>query len=483
MTEQTKPVPSDPAPVSVPVEQGLYAKHQKVHPRRVTGTFRRLKTRVLWGLMALFLITPWLRWDRGPGVPDQAVLFDFVGMRAWFFDIEIWPQEFYFLTGILVLASIGLFLATTLLGRIWCGYACPQTVWTDIFVWIEEKLEGDRNSRLRLDAGPWNADKIVRKTIKHALWIAVSAATGAWFIFYFADTPTSLRELTNGSAGEVMYGFFALFAIGTYVMAGWTREQMCTYMCPWPRIQAGMLDERSVVVSYNAERGEARGHAKRGQSFDGRGHCVDCKICVQVCPTGIDIRNGLQLECIGCGLCIDGCNSVMSSFGLPPNLIGWSTGKRKENWVSLVLRPRSLLYVGLLALTLVVMAIGAAFRVDFDMNVLRDRTPVYVRLSTGAVRNAYTVKISNHLRQQQTLHLDVAGVPGVVLSVVGQDNDGDPARVVLRPDNVETYRVMLTAPSAADRPDQVPVTFVLSDPSAPTQPLASHKSVFISGGQ
>ncbi|MBY0431205.1 MAG: cytochrome c oxidase accessory protein CcoG, partial [Rhodospirillales bacterium] len=356
----------------------------------------RLKWIAMIVLMGIYFIGPFLRWDRGPGAPDQAILIDMPGERAYFFSIEIWPQEVYYLTGILILAAIGLFFVTALLGRVWCGFTCWQTVWTDFYVWIEEMFEGDRNARIKLDAGPWTTSKILRKTGKHTIWAVFSLLTGMAFVFYCQDAFQGTKAIFSGQATATTYGFVALFGGLTYLLAGWAREQVCIYMCPWPRFQAAMFDEDSLVVTYEAWRGEPRSHAKRGETFEGRGHCVDCRMCVQVCPTGIDIRDGSQLACIGCALCVDACNGVMDRFGLPRGLISYDStanmvarSKGEPTRIRLV-RGRTVAYICVLAVVGALMVYSLATRHTTEVNVLQERSPLYVPLSNGTIRNGYT---------------------------------------------------------------------------------------------
>src|SRR5690606_3240611 len=290
-----------------------------------------IKWAVLTFCLVIYYGLPWLRWDRGPGAPDQALLLDMSGPRGYFFNIEIWPQEVYYITGLLIVGALALFLATALFGRVWCGYACPQTVWTDLFMLVERWIEGDRNARMRLDRQPTSAAKVLRKSAKHAVWLLIAAATGGAWIMYFQDAPTVVREIFTGSASGATYFFFGLFTLTTYGLAGWAREQVCTYMCPWPRLQAAMQDEHSLIVTYQGWRGETRGKHKAGQSWEGRGDCIDCGACFHVCPTGIDIRNGPQLECIGCGLCIDACDDVMGKVGRPLRLIDFVSLENLQN--------------------------------------------------------------------------------------------------------------------------------------------------------
>lgn len=459
-------------------ESRLYAETRRIHPRKVAGANRSLKTAILWGCIVMLAVVPWLRWDRGARHPDQAVLFDFVAMRAYFLDTEIWPQEFYFLTGILVVASIGLFLVTALRGRVWCGFACPQTVWTDLFVWIERLVEGDRNARLKLDRAPWSAGKMARKAVKHAAWLAVSLFTGASFLFFFNDAPTAAHHMLTGQAGFVLYGFVLFFALMTYTLAGWAREQVCIYMCPWPRLQGAMLDQDSVIVAYDAKRGEGRGHARQGQSFDGRGHCVDCKLCVHVCPVGIDIRDGMQMECINCGLCADACDSVMPRFGLPQSLIGWrtlaDTPKPTQSWYR---RPRLLVYGGLIVATMAGMVVAGGHRDMLDLNVLHDRSPVSVALSDGSTRNDYTVKVINRERTQRRLYFSVAGLDGAQVDVQGLAEGGARALIDAGADDVTVYRVSVRVPVGHAPAGASPVDFRLVD--ALTGEVALRPAVFV----
>lgn len=507
MERQTpKPVPSKGVGAQLS-EAGLYVAAEKVYPQAVKGRFRTLKTRLAWGLLVVSALVPWIRWDRGPGVPDQAVLFSFPHMRAYFFDTVIWAQEFYFLTAILITATLGLFLATALFGRVWCGFACPQTVWTDLFVWIERLVEGDRNARIKLDKAPWSAAKLGRKAVKHGLWAVVSALTGFLFVAFFTDAPSAARDLPTGEASTTLYGFWGLFAAFTYLMAGWVREQMCIYMCPWPRIQGGMLDDQTLIVSYDRGRGENRAHARVGQSFADRGHCVDCAMCARVCPTGIDIRNGPQLACIGCGLCADACNRVMDRFGLPHGLVGWAPpasgrdGARarpgmphpgmphpgmphpdvvRPNIVKpKLLRPRTIAYGVLILLTVGASAVAAGHRTMMALSILPDRAPTFVRLSDGSVRNGYTVKLVNRDRVPVEGVLSVDGLDGGVLSVVGTDGESATRSLTADAGSVTTYRVFLRQPAASRGGERTDIGFTFRADRDAT--VAEGRSVFITG--
>jgi len=456
----------------------FYAPRVKVYPRAVSGRWRRIKWLALGALLCIYYIVPWLRWDRGPNAPSQAILLDLDGRRGWIFDVVIWPQEVYFVTGFLVLGAIGLFLATSLFGRVWCGFACPQTVWTDLFMLVERLIEGDRNERMRLDRAPASAPKAVKKVTKHAAWLAIAAATGGAWVFYFVDAPSTLRDIFTGEASLEVYFFIGMLTATTYTLAGWAREQVCTYMCPWPRFQAAMLDEQSVIVTYQKGRGEPRGKHKAGTSWEARGDCVDCSLCVNVCPTGIDIRDGQQIECIGCGLCVDACNDTMAKVGRPLGLIRWDTLARQQSreqgkplapWRPA--RPRTLLYGALLAVVAVIMAAAFFLRSDADLSVQRDRSPNFVRLSGGDIRNAYTVKISNKQQQARRFELDLRDLPGATLTAA---NATPP--FVVHADAVGSFRILVTVPAASSPSGSQPIEFIVRDESGHE---TTHGSVFV----
>jgi cytochrome c oxidase accessory protein FixG len=464
----------------------LYAGRINVYPRAVHGPVRRIKWAVLIVLLAVYYLTPWIRWDRGAGAPDQAVLIDMPSRRAYFFWIEIWPQEVYYLTGLLILGALGLFLVTTLFGRVWCGYTCPQTVWTDLFMWIERLIQGDRNERVKLDRQPWTGVKVAKKGATHAAWLLIAVATGGAWIMYFNDAPTIVHDLFTGQAGGGSYFFVGLFTATTYVLGGLAREQVCTYMCPWPRFQAALTDEDSLVVTYQGWRGEPRGKHKKGESWAGRGDCIDCKACVAVCPTGIDIRDGYQLECIGCGLCVDACNDIMPKVDRPPNLITFDSQYNQVACAAGVaprhrfLRPRALVYAGLIAVVGGVMLIGLSTRATTEISIQRDRNPLFVTLSDGAIRNGYTFKLLNMRREPRSYELTVADRPQASLRIVGGEIGGTEEGtgalpLEAKPDGVSTYRVYVTLPRAVIDGEHLPVTFELSAPDGAT---TRHEQVF-----
>jgi cytochrome c oxidase accessory protein FixG len=475
----------------------LYASHVKAYPRFLNkGAFRRLKWLVMAVLLGIFWIMPWVRWDRGPGAASQAILIDLPGRRAYFFAIEIWPQEVYYLTGLLIIAALSLFFISALLGRVWCGFTCFQTVWTDLYVWIERKFEGDRNRRIQRDKAPWSADKVLRKIGKHACWIIISLLSGWGFVLYFDNAPTLTHAVLTGQASANVYGFMALFSIFPYLLAGFAREQVCIYMCPYSRFQSAMFDEHSLIVSYEAWRGEPRGKlggAIQGrdatQVFEGRGHCVDCNLCVQVCPTGIDIRNGSQLACIGCALCVDACDSVMDRVGLPRGLISYDssfnqmarargdTVAKTKLW-----RPRTFLYLALIGLVCVLMTYTLSTRKTFDANVLHERSPVYVELSGNRIRNGYTLKILNMVRQEGHFRLTLEGLPGATMTVIGSDGaDLSSVDLTTSADEVGTYHLFVTVPKFSLKRAKVDLIMVLTN--LDTGRIIRHQNLFVGSDQ
>ena len=416
--------------------------------------------------LTIYYVTPWLRWDRGVNAPDQAVLIDMPGRRFYFFFIEIWPQEVFFITGLLILSAIALFLTAATVGRAWCGYSCPQTVWTDLYIAVERFWEGDRNARLRLDKAPYTASKIGKKTGKHISWLLIGVATGGAWVFYFADAPKLAVELFTLEAPLAAYVWIGIFTAFTYVFGGWMREQVCTYMCPWPRIQAALADEDTLIVNYHADRGEPRGSHKVGQSWDDRGDCVNCNQCVAVCPMGIDIRDGLQIECISCALCIDACNEVMAKVERPANLIGYSTLRmadqelRGEKPRFRLVRGRTILYSAIIVLVAAIMVYALATRAIMGVSVQHERSPLYTTLSDGSVRNAYTVKITNKRHEDRTFRLRVDGLANADVRRIGGD-DGLPEFRV-GPDTIESYRVFVTS-RGRDVPVSLDLEFRIED--------------------
>ncbi len=465
--------------------QSLYAKRTKLYPKLAHGIFRNIKWIALLVLLGIYYITPWIRWDRGPDQPSQAVLVDFENARFYFFFIEIWPQEVYYITGLLILAALGLFLATSLFGRVWCGYACPQTIWTDLFIYIERFFEGDRNARMKLDKAPWTAKKIYKKTAKHLVWILIAAATGGAWILYFHDAPTIARDFFTGHAPITSYVFLGIMTFTTYWLAGHMREQVCTYMCPWPRIQAAMIDEEALNVTYRYDRGEPRGAHKKGTSWDGRGDCIDCRQCVAVCPVGIDIRDGLQLECIGCSLCIDACDEIMVKIDRPKGLIAFDTDANVQRRMTgerarfNLIRPRTIIYAVLFTAVGSLMLYSLLTRSTLDMNVLRDRQPNYVQLSDGSVRNGYTVKVLNKATEPRALSLTVDTLPSPIITLAGQRSD---ALITLKVPADETMDFKIYIAESNIRGLDQKTDFAISLKDLTTGEMTSSRAIFISGG-
>src|SRR5690349_14647579 len=426
----------------------LYAAQKKVYPQSVSGTFRRTK----WGLMAfclgVYYLLPFVRWNRGLGAPDQAVLIDLPNSRFYFFFIELWPQEVYYFTGLLIAAALTLFLMNSVGGRIWCGYLCPQTVWTDLFYAVERLVEGDRRERMKKDASadPMKLERISEIVLKHSIWLLIAWWTGGAWVLYFSDAPTLVKELVTFQAPMTAYVWIGILTASTYLLAGHMREQVCTYMCPWPRIQAALTDEWALNVTYEYDRGEKRTSLKKSAELRAQGErvgdCIDCYQCVAVCPTGIDIRNGPQLECIQCGLCIDACDTVMTKIG----------------------RPRTIVYASVIAVVGAVMLYALLTRSLLDVSVLHDRNPVAVKLSDGSIRNAYTVRLLNKRGFDRVIAIDVDGPVNATVHVVGVDSvTKDRPMIVLGRDGTSELRVLVTAPAESNPEKSVPVRFHITD--------------------
>ena len=380
----------------------LYEVRQKIYPRAVHGWFAAWRWTLVWATQLVFYGGAWLTWNG-----RQAVLFDIAHRKFYLFGLVFWPQDVIYLAVLLIVCALSLFLFTAVAGRLWCGYACPQTVYTEIFLWIERKIEGDRNARMRLDQQGLSTKKFFLKGAKHGAWLLLSLWTGITFVGYF----TPIHELVSSTPGAWEAFWVLFYGFATYGNAGWMREQVCKYMCPYARFQSAMFDKDTLVIMYDAKRGEPRGKS------EGKGDCVDCGICVQACPTGIDIRNGLQYECIGCAACIDGCDQVMDKVGRPRGLIRYSKGR--------ILRPRVLVY------TCVLLAIAAAtaaslwLRVPLKVDVIRDRAAISREVEGGLIENVYRLQIMNTTEQARAFEITVSGLPGI--QVWGENTTGVPA--------------------------------------------------------
>lgn len=480
--------------------RSLYEPRKKIHPKRAEGTFRKFKWIVMLVTLGIYYLTPWIRWDRGESFPDQAVLLDLANRRFYFFMIEIWPHEFFYVAGMLVMAGVALFLVTSTLGRAWCGYTCPQTVWVDLFLVVERFFEGERNARIKLDGQPMSVSKFIKRTSKHVVWLLIAVATGGAWIFYFADAPTLLRDFVTGQASYQAYVTVAILTATTYVFGGLMREQVCIYMCPWPRVQAAMLDEHSLTVTYNDWRGEGRTRNSKKLRKEGVpvGDCVDCNACVAVCPMGIDIRDGQQMECITCALCIDACDAVMDKLGFEKGLVSYatlneydanmhlatgtnskmvadikpqnvrdSTGKLSDqvshtNWWSFM-RPRTFIY------TVAYCAIGAAMIVHLTLrdrlavNVYADRNPQFVVLSDGSIRNGYELKILNMKNVGRQFLISIEGLPDPKIERTGFDTSQSKWIVAdVQADRIVSMRLFVTLPKNRIEQAKTPFRFKVS---------------------
>ena len=411
--ENTSPVAGHPSTPAA-VETELYASGKKIYPRAVTGWFAAWRWALVWATQIVFYGTPWLTWN-----DRQAVLFDIVHRKFYIFGIVFWPQDIIYLTVLLIICALSLFLFTAVAGRLWCGYACPQTVYTEIFMWIERVIEGDRVRRMKLDREPASARKTGIKAAKHAAWIAVALWTGFTFVGYVTPIRELWTEVWSLSTGPWETFWMLFYGFATYGNAGWMREQVCIYMCPYARFQSAMFDRDTLIITYDRERGELRGSRPRGADSRSRGlgDCVDCSICVQVCPTGIDIREGLQYQCIGCAACIDGCNQVMDRMGYPRGLIRYSTQHALENkldWrrtAARVFRPRVLVYTAILWIIIAAAGVGLWTRVPLKVDVIRDRAAIAREVEGGKIENVYRLQIMNTAETRRTFEIGIEGLP------------------------------------------------------------------------
>ncbi len=438
-------------------QHSLYAKRQKIYPRQVHGLFARLKIASVLTLLGIYYLLPWVQWGE-----RQAVLFDLPARKFYLFGLTFWPQDFIYLTSLLIVAALSLFFFTTLAGRLWCGFACPQTVWTEVFLWMERLAEGDRPAQMKLDKAPMSARKLRIKATKQFLWIVFSLFTGFTFVGYF----TPIRELAEGvytfSLGPWETFWLLFYSFATYGNAGFMREQVCTYMCPYARFQSAMFDEDTLIIAYDPQRGEPRGQRKRGEDpkEKGLGDCINCTLCVQVCPTGIDIRDGLQYQCISCSACIDVCNEVMDKMGYQPGLIRYTTENALEGKPSHVLRPRIVIYASILLAITAAAIFGIAQRTPLGLDVLRDRNTLYRETNEG-IENVYVVKILNMDEQAHRFKLEASGIEGLklemgrdIIQVEGGKVEEIPVRLQARRSNIpELSNTVIFELRAMDDPD------------------------------
>ncbi len=392
--------------------QSLYAKHEKIHAREVDGFFSRLRKSAAILLLGVYYVLPWLTWSG-----RQAVLFDLPARKFYVFGLTMWPQDFIYLSWLLIMAALLLFVSTAVAGRVWCGYACPQTVWTEAFVWLERLTEGRYSKRKKLDKAPWTAEKILRRSAKRIVWLLFAAWTGFTFVGYFTPIDALAARVVSLDLGPWETFWICFYSFATYGNAGHLREQVCKYMCPYARFQSAMFDRDTLIVSYDAGRGEPRGPRKRGapSSETQLGDCVDCSICVQVCPTGIDIRKGLQYECITCAACVDACDQVMDKMAYPRGLIRYTTQNVLDGKRGRVFRPRTLIYSSLLGLLFAAFLFSLYTRTPLGLDVIRDRNAVYRETQAGDIESVYTLKLLNKSNSPIELALTVSGLPGAEL--------------------------------------------------------------------
>jgi cytochrome c oxidase accessory protein FixG len=454
------------APAEV-AEVDLYQRREKIYTRKIEGFYQRLRMFSGWPLLLGYYCLPWLSING-----QQAVWFDLPSREFHILGLTFWPQDFPLLAFLLIISAFSLFAITVTAGRIWCGYSCPQTVWTSMFMWVEQKFEGTRNQRIKLDRQPWSPAKALRKLGKHGSWLFIAFMTGMTFVGYFYPIRELVWELLTLSTGKWQALWTLFFTLATYLNAGWMREQVCKYMCPYARFQSVMFDKDTLIVSYDATRGEPRGSRKRDLDHHeaGLGDCIDCELCVQVCPTGIDIRDGLQYECIGCALCIDACDSVMRKMGYDPGLVRYTSENELEGGRTHWLRPRVLGYIAVLCVMVSVFSYNVATRIPLEMTVMRDRNTLYVENADGSVDNIYRINIVNMDPNPHQFSLSIDGIPGV--EIIGGD------RLDLDGGEVREVSLRLRAPAEALDTGNTSVTFELVAEDMPSL-RAAHESRFM----
>lgn len=448
----------------------LYEAHKKIYPRSVSGYFVNWRWAMVWLTQIVFYCLPWIEWGG-----RQAILFDLGVRRFYIFGLVLYPQDFIYLTGLLIISALSLFLFTAVAGRLWCGYACPQTVYTEIFLWIEGKVEGDRAARLRLDKSSLSLNKLGKKLLKHSIWILFALWTGFTFVGYFTPIHLLAAEFAQWSLGswEIFWVFFYAFA--TYGNAGFMREQVCKHMCPYARFQSAMFDKDTLIVTYDEERGEPRGPRGKKTDNSSLGSCVDCGLCVQVCPTGIDIRKGLQYECIGCGACADVCDTVMDKFGFEKGLVKYSTqNSMKNKWdkatmVRRVFRPRVLVYTGILLFITIAMMVSLATKHTYKVDVVRDRGVLARIVEGGNIENVYSLQVMNATEKTQKYDFAVAGLNNV--KIAGESH------LVVNPAEARWIAVRVRIPYDTAAPGSHPIEFKIQN--SETNELVVEKSVFI----
>ncbi len=432
-------------------DSALYASHQKIYPREVSGRFTRLRVLAILTLLGIYYLTPLLQWGG-----RQAILFDLPARKFYLFGLTLWPQDFIYLAALLILAGLSLFFFTALLGRIWCGYACPQTVWTEAYLWMERKIEGKRSARMKLDKAPTSAAKIRTKILKHTVWIVFSLWTGFTFVCYFTPIDELASKLISANLGPWETFWILFYSFATYGNAGFMREQVCKYMCPYARFQSAMFDSDTLIVAYHPERGEPRGSRRRGTDFEaqGLGACIDCNVCVQVCPTGIDIRDGLQYECIACSACIDACDEIMDKMSYPRGLINYTTENAAQGKGRHILRPRVMVYATILLVLCGILLTNLVQRIPLELDVMRDRNTLYRETRDGLIENVYTLKLLNMDSKPHRYILRAEGIDGLKLVT-------DQAEIFVEAGTVYQMVVRLQADEFNLEQRSVPVSFHL----------------------
>jgi cytochrome c oxidase accessory protein FixG len=448
----------------------VYGPGEKIQVREIHGLFQKIRSYSLWGLMALFFATSWLSWgDR------QAILFDLPARQFHMFGITFWPQDFFLLSGLLIIAAYGLFTVTNLAGRIWCGYTCPQSSWSFVFMWIEEKTEGTRNKRMKMDKAPMSLEKFLRRGTKHVLWLLLALATGLTFIGYFSpirDLVPNLLSLNLDSWEIFWIGFFTL---ATYLNAGWLREQVCIHMCPYARFQSVMFDQDTLIVSYDTKRGEGekgRGPRKKTADYkaEGLGDCIDCSLCVQVCPTGIDIRDGLQYQCIGCALCIDACDSIMDKMGYEPGLVRYTTEHALEGGTTHFMRPRLVGYAVMLSVMIAGLVYAMVSRTAFELDISRDRGSLYQITPNDTVENSYTINMMNMTQGEKTYQVKIEGLDDFITDT--------PTQVILHSNELRSYSVTIEMDPEKLTESKTNINFVIFEEGS-TEEVTREESRFI----
>ena len=455
------------------IEGSLYEARKKIYPQAVHGRFRRIKWAILALTLATYYLLPFARWDRGPGLPNQAVLVDLPQRRFYFFFVELWPQELYYFTGLLIIAAVALFLMNAVAGRVWCGYMCPQTVWTDLFDTVERLIEGDRRERIISDKQGWTFTHIRKVVTKHALWLMIAWWTGGAWVLYFADAPTLVKDLATFQASFVAYLWIAILTATTYTFAGYAREQMCIFMCPWPRIQAALTDEWALNVTYRRDRGEPRMSVKKAmqlrQHGEPAGDCIDCQQCVNVCPTGGDIRTGIQLCCIQCGLCIDACDNIMRQVHRPPGLIAYDTDINAQLRLAgkppvyRLIRARTVMYAAIILMVGGIMLYALATRTAIQISAMHERNPLAVMLSDGGVRNDYTLRLLNKSGTARALAIDIVGLPGATLQTAGIEQKNRRLIVDVGQDQTQEIRLSVKVDQAMVPAQSTKITILATD--------------------